>query len=134
MLTKDREEPGEEDGGEEVANGAGAKLLQQEEHGDDGARKPHDERCAACSRLSVYEMTQRQDQGCRAHDLTVQHRVYLHQTLSMWSTACDGHRNIEIMCFVLNNDMLPYSSPKLPAVCHPSQLCLLQLTLTQGGL
>ena len=39
-------EPGEDDGGEEGADGASPELLHQEEQRDDAAREPDDQRCA----------------------------------------------------------------------------------------
>jgi len=44
--TTDEGEPCQDDRGEEVADGARAKLLHQEQDGDDAACEADDERCA----------------------------------------------------------------------------------------
>ena len=50
MRTQDEREPGEDDRREQEADGAGAKLLNQKQDGDDGARQPDDERCKCMHR------------------------------------------------------------------------------------
>lgn len=85
--TKNEDEPNKEDGREEEANGASAKLLHQEEERDYGARQPDDERCKCIAPpLSLLEMQSSEGPRVGTNRQSFQ-SASLQEAISLCSTA-----------------------------------------------
>ncbi len=74
--TQDEREPGEDDGREQEADGASAKLLHEEQDGDDHARQPNNERCGSMHRASNDAGTEQDGPGLVQHAMPGRRKMH----------------------------------------------------------